>query len=114
MSPSQPPAPVDPFVAQVIRAYLDLPDTPTRARTADRVLARSLSAQNVPLELVRAALAVASVRRLCRPKDAPVLQPIRSLHYFMPVIDELRSSPPDPAYVRHVLVRLAGLQPPRP
>lgn len=101
---------MDLFVAQVIRAYLDLPDTPTRARTADRVLARSLSAQNVPLDLVRAALAIASVRRLCRPKDAAVLQPIRSLHYFLPVIDELRSSPPDPAYVRHVLARLADFR----
>lgn len=96
------------YVNGVIRSYLDLPDTPTRARIADRVLARSLFAQAVPLEIVRAALVLARARRTCRRADAPPLGPVRSLHYFIPVIEELRLSPPDPAYVRHLDVRLAS------
>ena len=37
---------------------------------------------------------------------------IRSLHYFLPILDELRQQPPDPAYVayleHHVRRRLRG------
>lgn len=114
MSVSSVAEPEDCYVTGVLRSYLDLPDTPTRARTADRVLARSLFAQAVPLELIRAAFVLAYARRTCRPPDAPRLGPVRSMHYFMHVIEELRLSPPDPAYIRHLSVRLASPTSKRP
>ena len=104
----------DRYVSRLLRSYLDLPHTPARARTADRGLARSLFGQAVPLELVQAAFVLACARRTCRPKDAPPLGPVRSLYYFLPVIDELRLSPPDPAYIRHLGVRLASATLKRP
>ncbi len=104
----------DSYVTELLRAYLDLPDTPSRARTADRVLARSLFAQAVPLALVHAAFDVACVRRLIRPATASPLGQIRSLHYFLPVVEELRLSPPDPGYIRHIRARLAAATSRRP
>ena len=101
----------DLYVADLLRAYLDLPVTLNRARTADRALARSLFAQNVPLDLVRAAFVLATARRTCRPPGASPLGPVRSLHYFLPVIDELRLSPPDPAYLRQLQRRLSSSRP---
>lgn len=96
----------DRYVTDLLRLYLDLPDTPTRARAADRVLARSLSDSQVPLEIVRAAFALTSARRLNRPTHAPPLGQIRSLHYFLPVIEELRLANPDPSYIRHLQTHL--------
>jgi hypothetical protein len=101
----------DIYVEALLRAYLQLPVTMNRARAADRALARSLFAQNVPLDLVRAAFVLAAARRSCRPPGASPLGPVRSLHYFLPVIDELRLSPPAPAYLRHLQGRLATPRP---
>ena len=95
----------DRYVKALLRAYLDLPDTPARARTPDRILARSLFAQAVPLELVHAVFALACARRASRPPTSPPLLPVRSLHYFLPVLEELRLSPPDPAYLAHLRAR---------
>jgi hypothetical protein len=103
--------PADLYVAALLRAYLDLPVTLNRVRTADRALARSLFSQNVPLDLVRAAFVLATARRTCRPTGASPLGPVRSLHYFLPVIDELRLSPPDPRYIGHLRARLAQARP---
>lgn len=97
----------DIYVEALLGAYLELPVTSNRARAADRALARSLFAQNVPLDLVRAAFLLATARRACRPPGASPLGPVRSLHYFLPVIDELRLSPPDPSYLRHLQARLS-------
>lgn len=102
----------DIYVEALLRAYLQLPVTTTnRARAADRALARSLFAQNVPLDLVRAAFVLVTARRSCRPSGAPPLGPVRSLHYFLPVIHELRLSPPDPAYLCHLQSRLSTPRP---
>jgi hypothetical protein len=105
----------DSYVTDLLRLYLDLPDTPTRARAADRVLARSLSERRIPLELVHAAFALACARRrLNRATDATPLGQIRSLHYFLPVIEELRLANPNPAYLRHVEASLTSARSHRP
>ena len=93
------------YVTALLDSYLDLPFTTTRARSADRALARSLFARRVPLDLVRAAFVLACARRSCRPLGSIPLATVRSLHYFLPVIDELRLSPPDPGYIHHLRVR---------
>jgi len=61
----------------------------------------------------KTALILAATRRLIRPADAPSLGTIRSLAYFLPVIEEvleLRVSPDYFQYLRHKLERIA---PPR-
>ena len=104
----------DRYVRALLRTYLNLPDTPARARPPDRALARSLFVQAVPLDLVRAAFALASARRASRPPTSAPLPPVRSLHYFLPVLDELRLAKPEPAYLARLLARHNPSQAPTP
>ena len=94
------------YVAAVLHLYTRLPDTPDRPRRPDRTLAEKLAAEAVPLTTVKAAFLLATARRRARPEDAPSLEPIRSLHYFLPVIQELQRTPPDPAYLEFLAARL--------
>ena len=73
--------------------YLRLPDTPCRVSRHDVHLVRQLWEQEIPLTTAETALLLASVRRANRRPDAIPLGPIRSLHYFFPVIEELLHTP---------------------
>ena len=75
------------YVAAVLAAYVALPDTVCRPRRADRMLAHQLFAEGVPLGVVLDALLLAHARRHLNPASPPA--PVRSLHYFLPVIREL-------------------------
>ena len=95
------------FVASVLSLYLDLPDTPLRYNSADQTFARRLQEQQISLPVIEAALLLASLRRLLRPRDLPPLPRIRSLAYFQPVIDELlqQQSLPD-SYLQYLRLKL--------
>lgn len=97
------------YVHHVLGLFRAIPETRRRTRAPDRDLARRLHDRGVPLDTVAAAMILALARRRSRPSDAPALQPIASLHYFLPVIDELLTNPPDPNYLAYLQVRL-GLQ----
>ena len=90
----------DPYVRTVHERYRTTPTTAGYVRRADRQLAAQLYHRGVPLTLVEAAFTLAATRRVFRPHHAPRLNPVRSLHYFLPVIEELLREPPDPEYVR--------------
>ncbi len=47
----------------------------------------------MPLSTLETALLLASARRSIRPEGAMPLGPVRSLHYFLPVIEELLLAP---------------------
>lgn len=94
------------YVQRLLEAYRKTPTTAGYVRRADRQLAVGLYRQGVPLRLVEAAFALAATRRLSRPPQAPPLNLVRSLHYFLPVINELRQEPPDPEYVRYLQWKL--------
>ena len=96
------------YVQRVIDAYLHLPDTPRRARPHDHLLAAQLHQRGVPEAIVQAAFHLATLRRIHRPPGATPLTPIRSLHYFLPVIEELLQCPPSPSYLRYLRERLAN------
>lgn len=99
------------YVDRLLELYRHTPGTSGHVRRADRDLAASLRARGVPLETVQTALLLAAARRASRPRFARPLAPIASLHYFLPVIDELIASPPDPAYLDHLRRRMAHLAP---
>ena len=106
-----PPTPNDPidqrqYVATLLECYVQLPHTPNRPRNNDRRLAASLFNQKVPLDIVKAAFVLATSRRTFRPKNAPPLDPIRSLAYFLPVVEELQRTSPDPFYIHLLKQRL--------
>jgi hypothetical protein len=78
------------YVQRLLAAYRALPDSTGHVRAADRVLAQRLFHEGLPLDLVCTAFRVAMSRRRARPPDAAPLPTIRSLHYFLPVIEEAR------------------------
>ena len=96
------------FVETVLALYRKLPDTPNRHSRYDRHLATQLHQQLVPLALIEAAFLLATARRLLRDPSYPPLSPIRSLHYFLPVIEELRDLPPAPSYLDYLRRKLAA------
>jgi hypothetical protein len=63
--------------------------------------------------VIENALVLAAARRLMRPTDAPPLGTIRSLAYFLPVIEEVRDMQVSPNYFQHVRQKLARLVPTR-
>ena len=72
----------------------------------DRRQAQQLWASGVPEETVETALLLASLRRLVRHQDAGSLPRIRSLAYFLPVIEELVVQPAQPNYVAYLKNKL--------
>lgn len=97
---------LEPYLHHVLDLYRRSPDTRGRCRTADRRLATTLHQRGVPISIVRAALILAAARRRARPIDARPLPTVASLHYFLPIIDELLDEPPDPAYIDLLSSRL--------
>ncbi len=84
------------YVQRLLQAYRNTPGTLGRIRPEDRQLADQLYLRGIPLSVLETAFALAAARRGFRPFDAPPLNPIRSLRYFLPVLDELLSRPPLP------------------
>ena len=99
-----------PYVQRVLHFYRTLPQTRGRGGTGDRLLAEDLERRGVPLKLVEAALCLAALRRLQRPPEALPLPPIRSLHYILPILDELYDAQPlDDGYLDYLHDRLRRL-----
>ena len=97
-------SPIDPdtYIAVVLKMYLELPETPSRARPHDRRTALNLCARRVTFPTVEAAMLLASLRRLGRPPDYSPLSPIRSLAYFMPTIEEVLANPIPDGYLDYL------------
>ena len=94
------------YLGAVLDLYARLPGTRLRPTRQDRRLATSLYERGVPFSAVRTALLLAVARRTLRPKDAPPLPPIGSLHYFVPVLDEVLATPPEPGYVNYLATKI--------
>ena len=99
----------DEYVCQVLEAYRKTPGTMGTVRRADRMLAARLYERGVAVGVIENALLLAAARRLMRPAEDPPLGTIRSLAYFLPVIEEvlgLRVSPDYFQYLRRKLERV--------
>jgi len=94
------------YVRLIRDLYLKLPITANRFNRSDRLLAVDLHRRLVPLHLVRAAFVLAAARRLARNPNAPAPPLVRSLHYFLPVIDELQIHPLPPRYLEYLESKL--------
>lgn len=94
------------YVQRVLDAYRRTPGTAGVVRKPDRVTASELHDRGVPLRAVENALVLAAARRTVRPPDAARLGTIRSLAYFMPVIEEVLQLNVSPEYFRHLHNRL--------
>jgi hypothetical protein len=98
----QNPAHQDEYVRQVLDTYRKTPGTMGTVRRPDRLLAAQLHQRGVPLAVVENAFVLAAARRLTRATDAPPLGTIRSLAYFLPVIDEVLHLPVNLDYFRYL------------
>ena len=98
------------YLRQVLEAYRKTPDTMGTVRRADRLLAAQLYERGISVSVIENAFVLAATRRLVRPADASPLGTVRSLAYFLPVIEEvldLRVSPDYFQYLRYKLARIA-------
>ena len=97
------------FVRRALTAYRTTPGTCGVVRRPDRELAAQLHQRGVPLAAIENALVLAAARRLARAPGGPPLPMVRSLAYFLPVIEEvlqLRVGPEYFDHVRRTLLRL--------
>jgi hypothetical protein len=94
------------YAEDVLARYRQTPGTLGHVRPEDRRLARWLWDRNVPLAMVEDAFILAVARRTFRPPHAPPLDPIRSLHYFVPLVEELMQGRVQPSYLDHLRQKL--------
>jgi hypothetical protein len=97
------------YIREVLEAYRKTPGTMGTVRRADRMLVAQLYQRGLSVTVIKNALVLAAARRLIRPADSPLLGTIRSLAYFLPVIEEvleLRVGPDYFQYLRHKLERI--------
>jgi hypothetical protein len=101
------------YVRRVLEAYRRTPGTMGTVRRPDRVVALQLYQRGIPVSVIENTFVLAATRRLIRPADAPALSTIRSLAYFLPVIEEvlgLRVNPDYFQYLRQKLERIAHIR----
>ena len=99
----------DQYVITVLQLYLKLPETPLKASSHDRQTAAALYTRGISLAAIESALLLASVRRLVRSQGLPPLSPIRSLAYFLPVIEEILLSPVPNDYLEYLRRKMTSL-----
>jgi hypothetical protein len=96
------PATREEYIQKALAAYRSTPGTTGAVRRPDRSLAAQLHDRGVPLMIVENALVLAAARRLARSAGAPPLPAVRSLAYFVPVIEEVLSMRVSPDYFRYL------------
>lgn len=94
------------YVRTVLDAYRRMPGATGVIRRNDRRLAAQLHDRGVPLLAVENAILLAAARRIFRDPAALALQPVRSLYYVLPVIDEVLAVPVSQDYYRYVRFKL--------
>ena len=99
------------YVRRVLDAYRKTPGTTGDVRRADRLLAEALHQRGVPITAVENALVLAAARRMIRPEGSMPLGTIRSLAYFLPVIEDVLSLNISPEYFQHLRHKVERLGP---
>jgi len=92
------------YVSNLLDRYRQLPSTLGHILHDDRKTARALRDRHISLEVVQQAFILATARRLFG--SIQPLQPIRTLRYFLPVIEEILKAPLDPDYLQYLRWRL--------
>lgn len=97
------------YVQKVLEAYQHTPGTTGQVRPPDRLLAVQLQQRGIPLRTVENAFVLAAARRIFRPAEAPPLTTVRSLAYFVPVIEELLTTQVSENYFEYLRRKLEPL-----
>ena len=99
------------YVRRVLDCYRHTPGTLGHVRSHDRLVAAELHRRQIPLSVVESAFILAAARRTLRAPDAPPLAPVRSLSYFLQVIEEVIGTALAPDYVQYLRGKLAKYAP---
>jgi hypothetical protein len=94
------------FIRRVLEAYRKTPGTMGTVRPPDRVVALQLYRRGISVSVIENAFVLAATRRLMRPADSPPLGHIRSLAYFLPVIEEVIGLRVNPDYFQYLCQKL--------
>lgn len=94
------------YIKQALELYRCVPGTLGRIRREDRLLAADLHDRSIDLSTLESAFVLAAARRCLRSPDAHPLAPIRSMHYFMPVIEEILANPLAAEYLAYLKSKL--------
>ena len=94
------------YVHRVLETYQRTPGTRGQVSPPDRQLALELQQRGIPLHTVENALVLAAARRIFRPPEAPLLTTVRSLAYFVPVIEELLTTQVSEDYFQYLRRKL--------
>lgn len=94
------------YVHRVLETYQRTPGTSGQVRPSDRQLALELQQRGIPLRTVENAFLLTAARRIFRPAEAPPLTTVRSLAYFVPVIQELLATTIDENYFEYLSRKL--------
>lgn len=94
------------YVQKVLQAYQHTPGTTGQVRPPDLQLAVQLQQRGIPLRTIENALLLAAARRIFRPADTPPLTTVRSLAYFVPVIEELLTTQISDDYLQYLRRKL--------
>ena len=98
-------------IADIIRAYLDLPDTPAEASPRDFKIAASLVNDGVNVDIILRAIKIGFVRRWVRDHSTGPLPPIRSLAYFRTVLNGLTDAELSDDYAFYIDYKFADIRP---
>jgi hypothetical protein len=98
------------FIKQLLKLYVHTPGTLGIVRREDRRLAVELHDRGVSLQTVENALLLATARRTLRAPDMPPLAQVRSLAYFVPVIEEVLATPLPDGYGDYLKHKLRKVQ----
>ena len=91
------------YLKRLLDRYCGLPHTAARRPSLyDRRLAGRLIDRAVSLDIIETAFLLATARRTYRNPQATPLPPIRSLAYFLPLIDEVLLLNHDPGYLDYL------------
>ena len=93
------------YVASVRQAFLQPSCVQGRFSATDECLARHWHSCAVPLETVQNAILLGCARKSMALIEQPTGSPIRNLHYFQPLLEELLAATPQscpPEYWQHV------------
>ena len=99
------------YVRAVRDLYFQMPHASGRFSRSDRQLAKDLYHRGIPISIIRCALLLATARRISgrNPANLP-LPPVRSLNYFLPVIDEVLLQPLPHGYLQYLESKIATRQ----
>jgi hypothetical protein len=98
------------YVEKVLALYCNTPGTIGRVRREDRRLVNDLHRRGITLDMIEQSMVLAAARRSFRSPDAPPLSPIRSIHYFVPVIEEISVNPLSNDYFMYLKRKIAKLR----